>query len=123
MPPPGPHAMPEPYVWDRTFRTFYDKIDEQHMALFVGLFNVAESNLDEDVELAVKVFTKHFHDEEEMMKAANYENYEEHVKIHKAFLDDMKLWQSPVAGSTIAIAKDWLVNHIKIQDFKYKGKL
>ncbi|ESO00897.1 hypothetical protein HELRODRAFT_113026 [Helobdella robusta] len=70
-----------------------------------------------------KLIDTHFHNEEAMMKKANYGDFESHHNAHTDFVATLKSVTTPVNDAQLHWAKDWLVTHIKGTDFKYKGKL
>nr|AQV13642.1 hemerythrin [Galathowenia oculata]AQV13666.1 hemerythrin [Heteromastus filiformis]AQV13773.1 hemerythrin [Themiste pyroides] len=116
--------IPEPYVWDESFRVFYDNLDDEHKGLFDAVFKVAGSPKDAGaLSHLVTVTDNHFTNEQGMMKAANYGDFSTHCAAHKGFLDKIRGLKAPVDDATIKFAKEWLVNHIKGTDFKYKEKL
>nr|Q9GYZ9.1 RecName: Full=Myohemerythrin; Short=MHr [Theromyzon tessulatum]AAG01808.1 myohemerythrin [Theromyzon tessulatum] len=116
--------IPEPYQWDETFEVFYEKLDEEHKGLFKGIKDLSDSPAcSETLEKLVKLIEDHFTDEEEMMKSKSYEDLDSHKKIHSDFVETLKGVKAPVSEENIKMAKEWLVNHIKGTDFKYKGKL
>nr|AQV13574.1 hemerythrin [Ancistrosyllis groenlandica]AQV13691.1 hemerythrin [Naineris laevigata]AQV13701.1 hemerythrin [Alitta succinea]AQV13732.1 hemerythrin [Pectinaria gouldii] len=118
------YDIPEPYVWDESFKVFYDKLDEEHKGLFKGLFDVAGDKASAG-KLAhlVGAVDAHFKNEESMMQAKSYADFPTHKQAHEAFLSKIKGLKAPVDDATVHFAKDWLVTHIKGTDFKYKGKL
>lgn len=120
----GDFDIPEPYVWDESFRVFYDNIDDEHKGLFKGIFDCGAdpSNADKLASL-VKLVIDHFKDEEGMMKKENYDGLTSHNVIHTTFVKKIEGLRCPLDDATINFAKKWLVNHIKGVDFKYKGKL
>ena len=116
--------IPEPFVWDESFKVFYDLIDDEHKGLFKGIFDVAKAPSDAGaLDHLRAVVSKHFSDEEGMMDKANYAEVGPHKQLHADFVAKLKGLSVPVSNDTIHFAKDWLVNHIKTTDFKYKGKL
>jgi hemerythrin family non-heme iron protein len=116
--------IPEPYCWDETFRVFYENIDEQHRGLFKAIFNVAANRTDSTtLTNLVKVVKEHFTTEEAMMTTKNYTGLSEHKTVHADFVTKISTLTTPVDDATVNYAKEWLVNHIKGVDFKYKGKL
>eukprot|EP00920_Eleutheroschizon_duboscqi_P018289 GHVT01043616.1.p1 GENE.GHVT01043616.1~~GHVT01043616.1.p1 ORF type:complete len:121 (+),score=25.81 GHVT01043616.1:106-468(+) len=118
------YDIPEPYVWDESFKVFYANLDEEHKGLFQGVFNVAGDKGSADkLSALVGAVDKHFKNEEGMMQAKSYADFPAHKQAHEAFLGKIKGLKAPVDDATVAFAKDWLVTHIKGTDFKYKGKL
>ncbi|XP_013415662.1 myohemerythrin [Lingula anatina] len=116
--------IPEPFCWDESFRVFYENLDEEHKGIFKGIFDCAGDRGNSDkLNALVKVTANHFDDEEGMMSKANWEDFPQHKKCHDEFLAKLKSLSCPLDDATINFAKDWLVNHIKGVDFKYKGKL
>nr|AQV13612.1 hemerythrin [Clymenella torquata] len=116
--------IPEPFVWDESFKVFYDNLDDEHKALFKAVFGVAADKGNAGaLQNLVDVTVNHFNDEEDMMKKSNYDNFPAHTKIHDEFVAKIKGLKAPVDDGTVHFAKDWLGNHIKKIDFKYKGKL
>nr|P02244.3 RecName: Full=Hemerythrin [Phascolopsis gouldii]1I4Y_A Chain A, METHEMERYTHRIN [Phascolopsis gouldii]1I4Y_B Chain B, METHEMERYTHRIN [Phascolopsis gouldii]1I4Y_C Chain C, METHEMERYTHRIN [Phascolopsis gouldii]1I4Y_D Chain D, METHEMERYTHRIN [Phascolopsis gouldii]1I4Y_E Chain E, METHEMERYTHRIN [Phascolopsis gouldii]1I4Y_F Chain F, METHEMERYTHRIN [Phascolopsis gouldii]1I4Y_G Chain G, METHEMERYTHRIN [Phascolopsis gouldii]1I4Y_H Chain H, METHEMERYTHRIN [Phascolopsis gouldii]AAF25482.1 hemeryth len=110
--------IPDPYVWDPSFRTFYSIIDDEHKTLFNGIFHLAiDDNADNLGELR-RCTGKHFLNEQVLMQASQYQFYDEHKKEHETFIHALDNWKGDVKW-----AKSWLVNHIKTIDFKYKGKI
>nr|AQV13590.1 hemerythrin [Arichlidon gathofi]AQV13757.1 hemerythrin [Randiella sp. EP-2017] len=118
------HDIPEPFVWDESFRVFYEQLDEEHKGLFKGIFDVAAKPSDASaLSHLVTVVKNHFNHEEEMMKAKNYAELAPHKQMHDDFVAKISALAVPVSADTVHFAKDWLVNHIKVTDFKYKDKL
>ncbi|KAI0215509.1 Myohemerythrin [Lamellibrachia satsuma] len=116
--------IPEPYVWDESFRVFYDNIDAEHRAIFEAIFACSKNPSSADHITKLHTVTEdHFKDEESMMKKARYSDLAKHQKIHSDFLIKVKKLNAPIDYASITWAKKWLVGHIKGVDFKYKGKL
>eukprot|EP01066_Platyproteum_vivax_P018310 Platyproteum_vivax@DN7522_c0_g1_i1.p2 len=114
-----PFPVPEPYVWDSSFKTFYDDLDNQHKQLFQGIFTWGENEGSATAAAnAYAVIVSHFLFEEAAMQVAKYSGYGAHKEAHEDFLGRVKS-----GAETPTEAKDWLVQHIKTIDFKYKGQL
>nr|ASW22263.1 hemerythrin [Cephalodiscus hodgsoni] len=116
--------IPEPFIWDESFRVFYDALDDEHKKLFQAVFDVnADPSSGAALANLVTVTDNHFTHEEKMMLDAKYDGYPPHKEKHTDFLGKLRALSTPVPADPIHYAKDWLVNHIKGTDFKYKGKL
>nr|ASW22286.1 hemerythrin [Ophryotrocha globopalpata] len=119
---PG-HAIPEPYKWNESFKTFYDQIDEEHRGLFDGIFACMNDNNDANLKSLKDKVTAHFTAEEGIMTKAKYADFDAHKALHTAFIAKMATLKAPLDAAAVEFAKDWLVQHIMDTDFKYKGKL
>nr|AQV13656.1 hemerythrin [Halosydna brevisetosa]AQV13762.1 hemerythrin [Sparganophilus sp. EP-2017] len=120
------YDIPEPFCWDESFKVFYDTLDEQHKGLFNAIFDCSKKPEDaKALQHLDQVIVAHFNTEEQMMKAKHYPDadFTPHKKAHDDFVATLKGLKTPLSGDNIHYAKDWLVNHIKGIDFKYKGKL
>nr|ASW22293.1 hemerythrin [Priapulus sp. Pripap1] len=118
------YDIPDPYCCDDSFQVFDEQIDEEHKKIFNAIFDLAKAPGDGGALSALtKITTDHFSFEEGMMKKANYPDFDAHHAIHVEFLGKLNGLKCPVSGDTIQFAKQWLVDHIKGTDFKYKGKL
>lgn len=116
--------IPDPYKWDESFAVFYEQLDEEHKGLFQGVFNVAANPGDGGaLKTLVDKVVAHFTYEESQMKAKNYSDFATHKGLHEEFVGKIKALSAPVSADTVNFAKNWLVQHIKTTDFKYKGKL
>nr|AQV13605.1 hemerythrin [Boccardia proboscidea]AQV13645.1 hemerythrin [Galathowenia oculata]AQV13663.1 hemerythrin [Heteromastus filiformis]AQV13689.1 hemerythrin [Myxicola infundibulum]AQV13741.1 hemerythrin [Phascolosoma agassizii]AQV13777.1 hemerythrin [Themiste pyroides] len=115
--------IPEPYVWDESFKVFYEHLDDEHKKIFKGIFDCIRDNSGPNLTTLINVTTNHFTHEEAMMDAAKYSEVVPHKKLHKDFLDKLAGLSAPVPAKDVDYCKEWLVNHIKGTDFKYKGKL
>jgi hemerythrin family non-heme iron protein len=116
--------IPEPYVWDESFQVFYADIDDEHKGLFKGIFDLAAAPGDEGkLGHLLGAVISHFKTEEAKFEAKNYFDKVAHKTAHDDFVAKLKALKTPVSADVITFAKDWLVNHIKGTDFKYKGKL
>jgi hemerythrin family non-heme iron protein len=116
--------IPEPFCWDESFATFYAQIDEEHKGLFKGIFDcAAKPGCADSLAALYKKVEDHFTYEEGEMQKAKYDEFAAHKPLHTDFLAKLKGLSAPLSDAQIHFAKDWLVNHIKVTDFKYKGKL
>nr|P22766.1 RecName: Full=Hemerythrin [Siphonosoma cumanense] len=110
--------VPDPFIWDASFKTFYDDLDNQHKQLFQAILTQGNVGGATAGDNAYACLVAHFLFEEAAMQVAKYGGYGAHKAAHEEFLGKVK------GGSAdAAYCKDWLTQHIKTIDFKYKGKL
>ena len=62
------HAIPEPFVWDKSFAVFYAKLDEEHKGLFQGIFACCEANNAANLATLKLKVNDHFVSEEADLK-------------------------------------------------------
>lgn len=128
--------------WDDEFETGIGEFDKHHKRLFSlinSLYKAIRNNrTQEDLQAILEElvnYTKyHFDAEEKVFKQFNYTEYDAHRRIHENlkkqvgdFLDDLKRGNVAISFNLLEFLKDWLFNHIKIEDKKYgkflKGKV
>ena len=123
-------------VWKDTFNTGYKRIDEQHEK-FVGMLNrLYDINADKDLSNpkirqefnsvlkdTIDYMVYHFRTEEDIMKAINYKNIAKHSSKHRDFsnkiFDEVKNYTANNyidIVSLITYLRNWLFNHILIED-------
>merc|ERR1712212_613036 len=118
------HDVPNPYVWDESFTTFYKRIDDEHKKLFDCIKECGEDPSNKAKYANCKNLLRlHFDCEEfEFCKVPHYECHEHYLK-HFRFQTKFQSAKLPLAQSTIDWAKNWLVQHIKNTWDAYRGKL
>jgi hemerythrin len=123
------------YKWDASLETGYAMIDNQHKQLVAALNNLLEAcrsgrgqeELAKTLDFMTGYTIKHFSDEEKLQVQYQYPDY----LIHKRYHDDFKLVVKDLAeqlikegptedlvGMVNTSIGDWLLNHIKGDDFK-----
>ena len=121
-------------IWVDRYNVGIDEIDIQHKKL-VELINVLFDtiSLKDRKEALNKAFTElvnytiyHFKLEEELMKTHHFPEYDSHKKEHLAFVDKvnnyirtLKIEDTKALLEIINFLKNWLLNHILINDKKY----
>lgn len=102
-------------------------MDNEHKPLFDCVEELKSRSDDADLLAScLKSYEDHFaHEQSLFTKSATYPDEEayQHINKHDAFLTTMRGLNTPVAESWIAYATNWLVQHIKNTDFRYKGKM
>lgn len=120
--------------WNEEYRLGISQIDEQHKYLFEIVAQIA--NLDaltstkEElkailVELS-RYMNEHFNDEEVYMHRIGFPEYENHRKLHREIIEfvNTSVTNSPTLAMIRTklkfIIKKALIDHIIIEDMKYK---
>nr|AQV13714.1 hemerythrin [Oenone fulgida]AQV13717.1 hemerythrin [Oligochaeta sp. EP-2017]AQV13721.1 hemerythrin [Paralvinella palmiformis]ASW22277.1 hemerythrin [Leptochiton rugatus] len=116
------NTIPEPFEWSEEFQVFYESLDNEHKGLFKGVAACAKNNNADNLKELKKVIEKHFRNEEKEMDKSCYDCVA-HKKAHGEFEAVLAGLAVPIPDDKIKYAKQWLVDHIKGTDFKYKGKL
>ncbi|MDR1695555.1 MAG: hemerythrin family protein [Endomicrobium sp.] len=123
------------YQWNSDLETGNEIIDKQHKELFamlnnlIGVYqngkNLAE--LDKAIEFLRAYVVKHFADEEKLQEEYDYYDILNHKMYHRDFKNTVsdfvsRLEKEGYSDSLLEIiiqsVADWLVNHIKGDDFK-----
>jgi len=118
------HDVPEPYVWDRSFRVFYERLDDEHKGLFDCVRDCAEHPSDAAKLAFCKTKLRmHFdYEEHEFCNIPDYDCYGHYLK-HYNFQTKFQAAHLPLSAEVTNFAKNWLAQHIKNTDFQYRGKL
>jgi hemerythrin len=120
---------------DSSFMTGHELIDGQHKQLFDAVNSLIDScekgkgqeDLLKNLDFLNEYTIKHFFEEEQIQKACNYPDYENHKKIHEAFKAAvrefkvkmiMKGASADLVTEVRKVIGDWLGTHIKGQDVK-----
>jgi len=124
---PKVHPIPDPYVWDNSFAVMYKQMDEEHKPLFTCVAEIENHPNDQKlIDSCLEAYVEHFNHEQSLFTASNLYPDEEayqHINKHDAFLATMRGLTTPVAQKWIDFAKNWLTQHIKNTDFRYKDKM
>lgn len=126
--------------WRREWESGNREIDDHHKVLLelgnalihMGLSGTDQEKMLIQLHLLINHMKKHFSYEEELLKIANYPNYEQHKEIHKELLEEtLKLRESYFKGELKASAffsfliDKVIVGHMlqdDIQAFPYLSK-
>lgn len=119
-------------VWDSTFDTGIEVIDEQHKRIVdhINELHDAISAHDHDkinhvFEQMIEYTVSHFSFEESMMENHGYPHTAAHKKVHDAFTDRVSRYQKEwengkdVSRKLLNDLRIWLTNHIKVEDADY----
>lgn len=128
------------FRWTNDLSVHHNGIDTQHKALLkigekLEQFSRSDNKTREGFLAIVeelKAYTVfHFEHEESLLKAAKYPALELHQKIHQGFVKQVTSvdynhfnYQDPKAlNELILFLSQWVVRHIKSEDFKYASAL
>jgi hemerythrin-like metal-binding domain len=123
------------YQWDSNLETGNVTIDNQHKQLFAALNDLVQAYHDgkgfEELQKTFEFLTaytlKHFYDEERLQEKYDYPDIANHTKFHNEFKDvvaDLTSqliqngYNAALIKKTIKIISDWLINHIRGDDFR-----
>lgn len=128
--------MPKKKIeWSEDYSVGDASIDEEHLRLMniINDFNQAiitgqaKKNLAKLFDSLVDYTVKHFKNEEQLMRAANYHDLEAHIEEHRAFVHKVMALNKEkdyVFSSNISsFLHTWLLEHILDTDKKYKPVL
>jgi len=124
---PEVYPIPDPFVWDASFAVFYPDMDDEHKPLFSCVEELKTKPDDADLLASCyQSYVDHFvHEQSLFTKSSLYpaEEAYQHTNKHNAFLSTMRGLKTPVPSSWIDYATNWLTQHIKNTDFRYKNKM
>ena len=123
------------FTWSKDLETGNSTIDTQHKTLIEALNNLmtacsqgkAKEQINETMNFLVDYTKKHFADEERLQKSSGYPDYENHKKLHDAFVKtvaDISKELNEQGPTIVMVGKvnnavgNWLVTHIKREDAK-----
>src|SRR5574344_1370174 len=126
--------MTTPLVtWKSTYALGMSEIDEQHRTLFeimnkmwqAIVHNEKQSTMVEILQ-ALELYTvQHFTEEEIFMQSFNYPNFDKHILLHRHFIQKIADEKERVSKGEkpsldlLHFLRDWLLNHILVQDKHY----
>lgn len=128
------------FKWTNDLSVHFPEIDEQHKQLLqIGAKLEAFSNSkDKTKEGFLAIITElknytvyHFDKEEALLKRANYPALDQHQLMHKGFIKQITeidyanfdFHNQKALNDLILFVSQWVVKHIKSEDFKYSNTL
>ncbi|RLA46387.1 MAG: bacteriohemerythrin [Gammaproteobacteria bacterium] len=120
--------------WTEDLNTNIKAIDEQHKRIvdyinqlhdMVEAGETDQGNIARLLRQLVEYTVSHFSFEESLMENAGYTSIVPHKRIHQHFVDGVSRLSDrhnngeDVAKELLRTLKNWLVNHIKVEDAKY----
>lgn len=126
--------MTTPLVtWKDSYALGMIEIDEQHRMLFEIMNNMWQAIVHNekqsamvDILQSLELYTvRHFAEEELFMKSFDYPNFDKHILLHQHFIQKIANEKERVARGEkpsldlLHFLRDWLLNHIQVQDKHY----
>ena len=127
------------FEWQDFFSVGYEEIDRQHKLIFEianqlydGLRQNAEAPrevLQRSLESLCSYTREHFEDEERLMQAAGYPDFEQHKQSHDLLIGKVEEFEARFHAGEEKIATgllpflvgQWLSHHIAFEDQQYAG--
>ncbi|WP_421159778.1 bacteriohemerythrin [Aeromonas dhakensis] len=124
--------------WNEAFMVQVPSMDSQHLGLFEAMNRLYQAVLDKSpaqlrkqrLDELLKLATRHFADEEQVMEQAGYPELRRHKEEHArllAELDTLMQRNGPddeeFNMELLVFLKNWLLNHISKVDKQYSGSL
>ena len=123
------------FAWSKDLETGNGTIDTQHKTLIEALNNLmdacsqgkAKEQIVSTMNFLLDYTKKHFADEERLQRTSGYPDYENHKKLHDAFVKtvvDISKELNEQGPTIVMVGKvnnavgNWLVTHIKREDAK-----
>lgn len=128
----------EDSTWNDSYKIFIPAIDDQHRTFFNIYDDLRRSSEEGANNEMTQIFIsrlcsyikEHFCEEELLMKAANFDGYEEHLRQHKFFekkMEELQIaytYKNPLLRSQLMLfIRKWFLSHISNADFKFKDKV
>jgi hemerythrin len=116
------------FVWNERYEFGNDKIDAQHRTLF-DLGNRIQQISDDEITACImelyKYATRHFRDEEAVMRTIGYSDLNHHKALHDKFISDLN-FITRIPGNDLLdrvthFLHEWLIDHIIREDRKIAG--
>lgn len=118
--------------WDPSLSVGITIIDDQHKRIITYLNDLHTARNHKDDEKITLILINlidytvtHFSFEESLMKQAGYPISTEHQKVHNAFIERIKNYETQhqegqdISRKLMSELRLWLTNHIKYEDKKY----
>jgi hemerythrin-like metal-binding protein len=125
-------------LWEHSYSVGNFTLDTQHQK-FISIINeLYESYVDQTTAIKIKKIIGelidysdyHFKTEEELFCRYNYPEKEKHLVKHAEFTlkiskfrDDLLTGNTNLSLQLMNFLRDWLLNHIKVEDQEYTGFL
>lgn len=124
--------------WGPKYQTGIKSIDSQHEKLVGYINDLHEAMLagkggevvEKILQLLIDYTETHFNYEEKLFEVHKYTKEKEHIRLHSLLVQDIKDFkakfengETELTEELMEFLKDWLENHILIEDVKYVNEL
>jgi len=124
--------------WGPKYQTGIKSIDSQHEKLVGYINDLHEAMLagkggevvEKILQLLIDYTETHFNYEEKLFEVHEYTKEKEHRRLHSLLVQDIKDFkakfengETELTEELMEFLKDWLENHILIEDVKYVNEL
>ncbi|MFZ8934785.1 MAG: bacteriohemerythrin [Bacteriovoracaceae bacterium] len=124
--------------WGPKYQTGIKSIDSQHEKLVGYINDLHEAMLagkggevvEKILQLLIDYTETHFNYEEKLFEVHKYTKEKEHRRLHSLLVQDIKDFkakfengETELTEELMEFLKDWLENHILIEDVKYVNEL
>jgi len=121
------------FEWNEKFSVHIDEMDNHHKKL-LGYFSALENKIragnatqkvGEILDALAEYANFHFTEEVRLMRVINYPELETHLIQHAYFTNEVNEMIGQFSRGTLpsqsvlAFLRDWFINHIMSEDFKY----
>ncbi|MDR3572457.1 MAG: bacteriohemerythrin [Anaerolineaceae bacterium] len=126
------------FSWDESYSVGIRQFDEHHKQLVSLVNQLYDAMLDgkggqelhKTLDSLFEYTVFHFASEEKLLLQHGYPDYQKHFSQHSALKSKVIDYRSKVekgqVGTSVQVAnflKEWLVNHIQVEDKKYRSFL
>lgn len=124
--------------WRDSYETGIKSMDTQHhnlIELINKLYKVIRNKespgvIEEVLREMTQYAEKHLQEEEGLLKSNGYQDFDEHLALHKEYMEKLeklitesKQEKDATVQKTYTFLRQWWVEHIMVEDKKYGGFL
>lgn len=117
-----------PFVieWRDSFRVNIPQVDLEHRHLFQLVKDLDLGTIDRTVEELLDYVVMHFSNEQDLMERSGYPGFEQHLRLHEQFgnqvaefLGNGDAWTIARVETVRRFLNKWLIGHIMTHDLRF----
>jgi hemerythrin len=117
-----------PFVieWRDSFRVSIPQVDMEHRHLFQLVKELDLATVERTIEELLDYVVMHFSNEQELMERCGYPGFEQHLKLHEQFgnqvaefLGNGEPWSEARVQTVRRFLNKWLIGHIMTHDLRF----